>query len=276
MKAGTIPSLNSLNKGGTQFDDIPGIVSFDASNLLSEDKQYQPHPKEVIRAAEISTKTELQGSDHVNLLVQARAILLRSHLAPLMSFTESGLDIVEIVRAGCAIGALQNNFVGIVTDQEHILRDIDEMDYAFAEPEMFYKHEKVRMVQDFQRAIQDLHIVELLIHSNQLCIDSVLLGLSQMSYEERVLRRRINAYMERKLLELLKRDNIKHIETYSLPLDLAGRVAECVKFDNKYGGGAFRKSGILFFGSGSAGETYYDAFTDDFVAAIPNFYKKHF
>lgn len=294
LKKNLLQIMECLTLPETQFEDLNGIVSLSISNLLSEDGKHKPHLPGVLEAAEMATKVPLKGSDHVNLLPQARALLLRSPIGPFVTERVEGgpfdgivevegetpgLDIAKIVKIGYPKGDLLSPR-GLVSSSEDIKRSMKSIDLAFKSPKVYYPDEKVGMVQHFQCAIQGLHIAELMIHSHEFKIDSVVFGLGEMSFAERLLRKRINEYMEGLLMKFMKREdnpeNIKHIETTSLPLELKERTEYCIRLDNKYGGGAMRKSGVLFFGSGSAGETYYDAMSDYFPLTITKFYQEHF
>lgn len=271
--------MNCLDKPETQFADLPGIVSFNISNLIADDGEYKPYRKEVIKAAEISTKVDLFGSDHVNLLTQARAMLVRSSIAPFL-LEDEFVDIVKIVKIGYLTDVLLKP-AGLVNSDKEIAHDMHAINLAFKNPKRYHRVEKVRMVQEFQRAIQDLYITELLIHSDEFKIDSIVIGLGKMTYEEKILRARINVYIETEILKMIKRvdgdtDSIKHIETHSLPIILGDRIKECTKFYNNYGGGSFRKNNVLYFGSGTAREIHYDIQSDYFPATISQFYEDNF
>lgn len=273
----TAKGLDRLDAEGTQYKDLHGIFSFDISNLLREDDldEYKPHPEEITWAADISTETELHGSDNVNILAQARAILRRTSVVSHMS--EGGkFDIVDIVT---------KNYPGILllpirnqSDIDTICQNVESTDSAFWFSRKLYIDERVRMIADFENEINNLHMAELLLHSKEFKIDSIMLGIGRMSTNERILRGRINAYMERELTAMIKRQGetnyIKHVETFSLPLEIGARVKACTRFYNEFGGGCWRKNNVLLAGAGSAGITFYDTLSDNFLESIPGFYKK--
>lgn len=269
----------SLNVEGTTFDDLLGIVPIDISNLLSVDHEYKPYPEGVISAAQKCTKTTLQGSDAPNLIVQARAVLQRLSMVDHLLEEGAELDIVDIVTRHYPRGIMLQP-KPVQTDSEAIYRHIERIGVAFKRHGAFTIEEVVEMVQGFEKEIQGLHLAEMLMHSDDFTIDSIMIGLSKMPLPERILRHRINTYMENELTKMVRRtpectEEILHVETSSLPLEIGERVAACNDFYNKYGGGAFINRGILFYGSGSSGTTFYDSVSDNFVRTIPSFYEKH-
>lgn len=269
--------LNCLDTEGTQYLDLPGIISFNISNFFTEDGEYLPHPAEVLSAGQKATCKELKGSDAPNLLPQARALLLQKSVVSHM--VEGGIfDIVDIVQTQYPTGVMLQSKSG-KSDEDTIYRNIDMLDGLFHQPKRFYPQERVEMVMEFERELERLHLAELLLHSPEFKVDSMLFGLKNMSSAERILRGRINTYIESEVMDMLRRcgkdiASYKHLEISSMPLAIGERVEECGKFYNKYGGGAYAKSGILFAGSGSSGVTFYDALNDTFPAAIPGFYKE--
>jgi hypothetical protein len=271
--------MTCLNLPGTQFDDLPGIISFNISNLINENgTDYMPYPEGVVRAAQIATNKKLEGSDAPNLLVQARAILLRMPVFAHM-FEGREFDIADIVTTHYPKGVMfrnkrQKSDIRVSSDGIELMRS------AFQKFNSFYADEIVEMVYSFELELRGLHLAELMLYSNEFKIDSIILGLSRMSLAEKVLRRRINIYMENQLMHMIERksqnaDTVRHVETFSLPLDIHERFAACKRFYNTYGGGAFLQKEILFAGSASGGMTFYDSLSDSFSQTISGFYEEY-
>lgn len=276
--APTQSGLQSLNSSDTKYGDLPGITCFNISNLLGENDEWKPYPEETLQAAQRCTSVELRGSDHVNLMSQARAIMLRKPIATLMMELES-FDIAEIVTKQYPLGVMlrpKHNS----SDADYIIRHMTAIDEAFENPRLFYPEEKVAMVQAFEVALAGLQLPELMLFSEKFRIDSILRGLSRMSFDEQILRARINDFMREFLTGLLKKAGVsveecRHVESMTLEVrDIGKRVAQCLEIYNRYGGGRFLSQGILFAGSGSSGITLYDSLTDHFLATIPTFYER--
>lgn len=269
-----------LNAEGTQFDDLPGIICFNISNLLNEEGAgYLPYEEKVFAVADAATASQLRGSDGPNLLTQVRAILLRTPILNHLREEEAEFDIVDIVTRQYPKGVMLNQkYHG--SDSEALYRDLKRVMKAFKRKGTFYGDEIVEMVQNFEQELRGLHLPELMLYSDDFSIDSIMMGLNRMSLAEKILRRRINAYMEAQLTQIIKMksehmDDVRHVETLSLPLEIGERVAACQRFYNKFGGGAYKKQGILFAGSASGGMTFYDSLSDNFEKTIFAFYQEH-
>lgn len=269
--------LTCLNAKGTQFDDLPGIICFNISNLLNENgTDYIPYQEKVISAAQAATRTELKGSDGPNLLTQARAILHRVSIASHMA--DGGqFDLVDIVtRQYPKKVMLRQKHSG--TDPDAIYRHMEIVMSAFQRNGAFYGDEVFEMVQTFEHELRGLHLSEMMIHSDVFKIDSILIGLGKMSFAEKLLRRRINSYMEDQLTRIIRRNSksmsdVHHVETLSLPLEIGERVAACHRFHNKYGYGAV--SGVCTAASSTAGVTFYNSQWNNFTQTISGFYEQY-
>lgn len=273
----TTTPLNCLDIPGTQYPDLPGILSLNISNFFTEDSTYLPHSEQLLTLGQMMTSKGLKGSDVPNLLPQARAILLRKSIV--QHVLEGGLfDIVDIVERQYPLGVMHLSCAE-ATDPQFIYHNLRVLDDLFHQPRQFYCSERVDMILDFERQLGSLYLAELMLHGSEFKIDSILFGLSNMSLSERLLRGRINTYLERffreKMGDLDKlQKNSAHLEISSNPLDIHERTAQCIQLYNTFGGGAYAKSGILFAGSGSSGTVSYDALQDSFPIAISKFYRE--